>query len=145
MPAAICSFVLAVAGLAVSGYLSYEHYTGSTTLVCSDSGAVNCLKVTTSQWSVILGLPVAVAGFAFFAGMVLFCLPVRAVASWHALRIACCVIGMVMVLWLVYVELFKVHAICLWCTSVHVITLLLLACVIWWRKSARAPEEQTSG
>lgn len=141
MPAAICSFVLAIAGLVISGYLSYEHFTGSKTLACSDTGLVNCLKVTTSQWSVILGLPVAVAGFAFFAGMVLFCLPMRAVANWHVLRIVCCVIGIGMVLWLVYVELFKVDAICVWCTSVHVITLALLGCVIWWRESARGAED----
>ncbi len=42
-----------------------------------------------------------------------------------------------MVLWLVYVELFLVDAICVWCTSVHAITVLLLSAVLWWRESAR--------
>ncbi len=38
-----------VAGIGVSAYLTYEHYTGSTSLVCSDKGIVNCLAVTTSR------------------------------------------------------------------------------------------------
>lgn len=45
--------------------------------------------------------------------------------------------GMVMVLWLVYVEIFKVDAICLWCTGVHVVTLLLVT-ILWWRESERS-------
>ncbi len=45
---------------------------------------------------------------------------------------------MVMVLWLVYVEIFKVDAICLWCTGVHVVTLLLLVTTLWWRGSERS-------
>lgn len=131
-----CAFALSLIGLAVSAYLTYEHFTGSTTLACSDTGTVNCLKVTTSQWSVILGVPVAVAGLAFYAAMTLLCLPISAVTPLHLIRIAFCAIGMLMVLWLIYVELFKVGAICLWCTTIHVTTFLLLGTVIWWREQA---------
>jgi uncharacterized membrane protein len=35
------------------------------------------------------------------------------------------VLGVGMILWLLYVELFKLDAICLYCTGVHVLTLLL--------------------
>jgi uncharacterized membrane protein len=42
-----------------------------------------------------------------------------------------------MVLWLIYVEIFKVEAICLWCTGVHVVTVLLLGTVLWWREADR--------
>ncbi len=45
---------------------------------------------------------------------------------------------MVMVLWLVYVEIFKVDAICLRCTGVHDVTLLLLVTILWWRGSERS-------
>ncbi len=45
---------------------------------------------------------------------------------------------MVMVLWLVYVEIFKVDAICPWCTGVHVVALLLLVTILWWRESERS-------
>jgi len=39
-------------------------------------------------------------------------------------------VGTIFVLYLVYVELFRVDAICLWCTSVHVLTFLLLVIVL---------------
>ena len=133
----IASFVLALIGVALSAYLSFEHFTGSTTLACSATGVVDCLKVTTSSWSVIAGVPVAVAGLAFFLGMTVLCLPIRAVEGMHTARIVACVVGLVMVLWLVYVEIFEVGAICLWCTAVHVVTLLLFGAVLWWREADR--------
>jgi uncharacterized membrane protein len=37
--------------------------------------------------------------------------------------------GLLMVLYLVWAEFFGVSAICLWCTSVHVITFLLFVLV----------------
>jgi uncharacterized membrane protein len=38
---------------------------------------------------------------------------------------------MVMVTYLVWAEFFGVNAICLWCTSVHVITFLIFALVLF--------------
>lgn len=122
------SLVLSVLGLADSAYLTYEHYTGSSTLACSDTGAVNCAKVTTSQWSTLLGVPVAVLGLLFFAGMTALCLPPvwrRTTAALDALRIVAAGIGLLMALYLIWAELLKIHAICLWCTGVHVITFVL--------------------
>ena len=132
------SFGLALLGVALSAYLSFEHFTDSSTLACSANGVVDCLKVTTSSWSVIAGVPVAVAGLAFFLGMTVLCLPIGAVAEMHLARIVACIVGLAMVLWLVYVELFEVGAICLWCTAVHVVTLLLFATVLWWREADRS-------
>jgi uncharacterized membrane protein len=40
------------------------------------------------------------------------------------------VVGIGFVLYLVYTELFTLNAICLWCTSVHVLTFLLFALVV---------------
>ncbi len=40
------------------------------------------------------------------------------------------VAGVAMVLHLVYAELFQIDAICLWCTTVHVITVILFAVVL---------------
>jgi uncharacterized membrane protein len=132
------AFTLAILGLLVSAYLTYEHFTDSATLACSGTGVVNCLKVTTSKWSEIAGVPVAVAGLAFFVAMALLCAPARFARDLHLLRVVGAVVGIATVLWLVYVELFEVDAICLWCTAVHVLTLLLLAAVLWWRESDRS-------
>jgi uncharacterized membrane protein len=131
---ALVAFGLCIVGVLISAHLTYEHFTDSTTLACSDSGTVNCLKVTTSQWWVIAGVPVVVAGLAFFLAMTLVCAPTRWARDTALLRLIAMIAGMVMVLWLVYVEIFKVDAICLWCTGVHVVTLLLLVTILWWRE-----------
>ena len=44
----LTTFVLALAGLGVSIYLTIAHFTESTLAGCSESGLVNCTKVTTS-------------------------------------------------------------------------------------------------
>ena len=38
------------------------HYTDPAALACPDTGIVNCALVTTSSWSVALGVPLAVLG-----------------------------------------------------------------------------------
>ncbi|MGH8988667.1 MAG: vitamin K epoxide reductase family protein [Acidimicrobiales bacterium] len=128
----IAALVLSIGGLGVSTYLTVAHYS-HTPLACSDSGIVNCEKVTTSAQSVFLGVPVAVWGLAFFVAMVAVNLP----AAWrsvdrrvHALRLAMVVVGMCFVLYLVSAELLIIKNICLWCTSVHAITFLLFVLVV---------------
>lgn len=120
---------ISLLGLGVSIYLTIEHYTGNTTLACSSTGTIDCAKVTTSPESKIIGIPVAVLGLPFFVAMVLANIPPlwRSGLTWIRYgRLASVIVGMCFVLYLVYVELFRVDAICLWCTSVHVLTFLLL-------------------
>lgn len=125
------SLALSALGLAVSGYLTYEHYTASTTLACPDTGALNCLKVTTSEQSAILGVPVALLGLLYFAAML------GLSALWQSkrpevrlARLAGTAVGVVLVAWLVYAELFTLDAICLWCTAVHALALALFAVTV---------------
>ena len=67
----IAGTALSVIGLGLAGYLTYEHYTSSTSLSCpAGGGMVDCLKVTTSQYSKIHGMPVALLGLVFFAVMI---------------------------------------------------------------------------
>jgi Vitamin K epoxide reductase family len=67
----LASFALAIVGLMISVYLTYEHFTGAATKACLDTGTVNCVKMTTSPWSVIAGIPVAIAALAYYAAMTL--------------------------------------------------------------------------
>lgn len=129
---ALISGVLCLAGLAVSGYLTYAHYTSATVLACSDKGLVNCAKVTTSQYSRVLGIPVADAGVVYFIAMAGLCLPKAWRSSSPVLRyarLAGAVTGVGMVLWLVYAELFRLSSICLYCTAVHALTVFLFITV----------------
>jgi len=141
---AISSFVLSLIGLGAAGYLTYEHYTGSTTLACKDTGTVNCLKVTTSTYSTQLGIPVAVLGLLFYVVMAALCSPPAwsLARRWGAVtwvRLAWSLVGVLMVFFLVWAELFRIDAICLWCTAVHVVTVALFGVLVF--AAALADEE----
>jgi uncharacterized membrane protein len=128
------SLTWCVLGLAVAAYLTYEHYTGSTTLACPASGAVDCAKVTSSAWSSILGIPVAPLGLVFFAVMFVLCLPGllrRRSAALDVARLGFSGVGLLTALYLLWAELFQIHAICLWCTGVHVLTFLLFVTLLF--------------
>ena len=146
------TFALALIGLGVSIYLTYAHYTESALAGCTETtGVVNCGKVTTSEQSVVFGIPVAVLGLAFYVFMVAIMSP----WAWKArrrevglVRLASLVVGIGFVLYLIYAELFDIGSICLYCTSVHVITFFLfvltgLAAAIWgFGPRAQLPERQ---
>jgi uncharacterized membrane protein len=146
------TLVLSLAGLGVSTYLTIAHYTESALAACPESSTINCAKVTTSPESIVFGIfPVAVLGLAFYLFMVAVSNPwawrarpsavrraglpgsamrfVLAAIPWA--RLVSVVVGICFVLYLIYVELFVVNAICLWCTSVHVLTFLLFAFTVF--------------
>ena len=127
------TLVLSIVGLVIAAYLTVEHFTASTTLACPETGAINCAKVTTSSYASVLGVPVAVLGLVWFGAMVTLCLP-RAWRSGNPwlgrARLAAAGVGALSVLYLVWVELFRVNAICLWCTAIHLLTLALFVAIV---------------
>jgi uncharacterized membrane protein len=132
---------LSLLAVGLTAYLTVTHYADPTALACPDTGIVNCTAVTTSSWSVILGVPVALIGLVWAVTMAALNSPWawRSSARWlTAGRLALSGAGAVMVVYLVYVELFRVDAICLWCTGVHLTTIALFGVVLAARASARS-------
>jgi uncharacterized membrane protein len=129
----IATLLLCAAGLGVSIYLTITHFDTHLTLACPKTSTFNCETVTTSAQSHIAGIPVAVLGLAFFVPMIALCLPV----AWrsddrrvHLARLLLSVTGVAMILYLIIAELFLIKAICLWCSSVHVITFILFVIIV---------------
>jgi len=128
----LAGLLLCLAGLAIATYLTIEHFNTSLVLACPDTGRINCQRVTTSQYSHVAGIPVAVLGVVYFLVALVLLTPQawRSASAWvRAARLGWVSLGLVMVLYLVWAELFGVNAICLWCTAVHVITFLLFVLV----------------
>ncbi|HUV57963.1 MAG TPA: vitamin K epoxide reductase family protein [Acidimicrobiales bacterium] len=126
--AVIVSFLLSLAGLGVSLYLTIAHF-DKQILACSSTGVIDCAAVTSSPQSYILGVPVAFFGLGNFIVMTALNSPWgwRLKPYWvHVTRFVLSVVGMVSVLWLVYAELIIINHICLYCTAVHIITFALL-------------------
>ncbi len=123
----------AVVGLAASVYLTVEHFTSSSTFACPENATVNCQKVTTSSYSHLFGVPVALGGALYFVAMVaLVSPPAWRIAALQRVRLVAAGLGVVAVLYLVWAELLRIDAICLWCTVVHVCAVWLFAAVLWY-------------
>jgi uncharacterized membrane protein len=125
---ALAGSALSMLGIALGTYLTVAHYTTASVLACAGTGVINCTKVTTSSYSVLFGVPVALGGLLYFVAM----LPLQLPWAWRSpsaavrrARLVWSLLGVVAVLWLVYVELFRLDAICLYCTAVHVVTVVL--------------------
>lgn len=138
------SFVLAIVGLADAVYLGYEHGSGSNSLACPETGHLNCTKVTTSSYSEFHGLPVAYLGVAFFVVLVLAMSPWAWASTspqlrWGRVALVCG--GVAFAVYLVWAELYKLDAICLYCTGVHIVAFLLFVIVLF-AEASRVPEEE---
>jgi len=128
----IVTTLLCLCGLGVATYLTIAHYDTHVALACPKTNFVNCETVTTSAQSHILGIPVAVLGLFYFVPMLVLCLPVAwrsANRRIHLARLVLASIGVGTIIYLIIAELFLIKAICLWCTSVHLITFLIFVIV----------------
>jgi uncharacterized membrane protein len=122
----MAAIVLAIVGLGVATYLTYIHYKGINP-ACG-LGA-NCIKVQTSEWSKLAGVPVAVLGLLGYVG-ILASLFVPGEAGLVAGALIA-LVGFGFSAYLTYRELFSIHAICEWCvTSAVIMTLLAIITTI---------------
>lgn len=129
----LSSFVLSLAGLGVAIYMTIAHFEGAQILACPVSHVLNCEAVTTSPQSYFLGVPVAVLGLADYVVLSLLNSP----WAWRSprdivwqTRVVVVTGSMAFALWLIYAEVLVIGHICIWCTSVHVITFALLLIVM---------------
>jgi len=126
MPRLQAAAILAgVAGIAVSIYLTAVHYAGFVP-ACPVSGVINCEAVLSSPYAVIAGtsIPTSAAGIVWFAiSVALWARPCR------NLLLAWSLLGLLTVVYLLFIEIVLVGAICLWCTAAHlfVVVLVLIA------------------
>ena len=114
---------LSVVGLGVAIYLTVIHYAG---INPACTAGASCIKVQTSQWSKLAGVPVALLGLIGYIG-ILGSLLVRDREETRLATLGLTTIGFGFSAYLTYRELFSIHAVCEWCASSAVIMTLLLA------------------
>lgn len=141
-PRILVTLIASIFGLGISTYLTLAHFTDVVSLTCplgSSGGAIDCAKVTTSPQSYVFGVPVAVLGLAYFVAMTALSTP----RAWHSsnryiapLRLASTVVSIGLISYLLYSELYTIHSICIWCSAVHVLTLVIfIAVVTGWEEA----------
>jgi uncharacterized membrane protein len=125
--------VVAAAGVAVAGYLTYVHYRPAA-LICTGGGG--CETVQESSYAELAGIPVALLGL--FAYLVVLALVAwdAPVARTLAAGIALAAVGFAV--YLVALQAFVVDAWCVWCLVNDLVVVPLLALLTAWRLGARA-------
>lgn len=137
--------LLALVGFFVALYLWLYALGVGGTLKCGTGG---CDTVQTSRWAAFLGLPVAlygVIGYAAILVVALAALRPAALDRREPTRVLAALAtgGMLFTLYLTYLELFVIHALCRWCVgSAVIITAIWVVAVAALRRS-RIPEPRT--
>ncbi len=120
--------LVALAGAAVAGYLTYVHYQPDA-LICTSGGG--CETVQDSSYAELVGIPVALLGlFAFLAVLVL--------VAWDSelartLAAAIALTGVGFAVYLLVLQAFVIDAWCVWCLANDVLIVPLLAVLTVWR------------
>ena len=117
---------IAGAGIVISGYLTITHLS-SLPLVCTVNSVVNCASVTHSAYSVVPGtsIPISVLGIAWFA-----ILGALSLSAQRRLQLGWTALGLLVVVYLVYVEIVMLHQLCEWCTVLHLLIVTSLIVTI---------------
>lgn len=129
--------LVALVGLFVAMYLALYKAGVIGTVSCGTGG---CETVQLSQWSVLLGLPVATWGVGFYALVfgLAFAATTARFGDSRRLSLALVVLtgwGVLFSAWLTYLELFVIHAICRWCVVSAVIAVLLFVLAMLDRRA----------
>jgi uncharacterized membrane protein len=113
---------LSLVGFADSVYLTTAHYLGLTVPCDITHG---CEKVLSSQYSQILGIPLAVLGIVFYTGIIFFSLLAnhynifRKILSWYL------ALGSLLACVFLYQQFFVIKQVCQYCLVVDLLTIIL--------------------
>jgi uncharacterized membrane protein len=121
---AIILLIVALIGFADAGYLTVEHYKDAIP-PCSITGG--CESVLTSGYATIAGLPVSLIGAVYYLLIAVGIFTYIESKKTRLLKLALLlvVLGFIATLWFVYLQLFVIKAICLYCMGSALTTTLL--------------------
>jgi len=123
-PTAVAT-ALTLVGIGIASYLTYVHYEGISP-VCTTGG---CERVQASSYAEIGPIPVALLGLIGYV-LILASLFVRGEVG-RALTFMLTLSGFAFSLYLTYLEVFVIDALCQWClASAVVMTLLFIAATV---------------
>jgi len=126
------TLVVALIGLGIATYLTIVHYTGGAPVCAIAHG---CETVQKSKYAEFLGIPVAVLGLVGYVAILASLLRDDETSRTATAFIA--IAGLAFSGYLTYLELFTIHAICIWCVGSAIC--MLLVTVLSVTRLLRAP------
>jgi len=123
--------VLAAAGFLISAYLTWVHFARVAPVCVGGSGG--CETVQSSRYATILGIPVSVLGLVGYAGLLFSTVLRGEVAVYLGFLIS--LVGTLFSIYLTYLEVFVIHALCQWClvSAAIMVAALICASLKAWR------------
>lgn len=127
-------FILSLLGLGVASFLFYE-YQISGSIVCPTGQG--CDVVRASPYSSFFGISIPILGIIFYLTMaMLSVLRTQAFSiRIHTLQLMIAGVGVGFGIYLTYLEIFVIKAICFWCVLSFIISIAVLLSVILARKN----------
>jgi vitamin-K-epoxide reductase (warfarin-sensitive) len=107
--------ILALAGIAVSAVSLQRHYATSASGFCDFGQKFNCDVVNRSEYSSIVGIPVAAIGLAGYALLFVLSAFQQARRETPTRLFAAAIAGLVFALYLTYIEAYKLETWCVLC------------------------------
>jgi uncharacterized membrane protein len=134
--------ILAIVGMAVSSLSLYHHYQKSKTSYCDFGESFNCDIVNRSEYSTILGLPVAGIGIAGYLIILLLTTVYRDRQETAMVLFLGALAGLGFALYLTYIEGFVLHAWCILCLSslAVIFTTTILSSAVLLKTRSALPE-----
>ncbi|HUB01595.1 MAG TPA: vitamin K epoxide reductase family protein [Terriglobales bacterium] len=131
--------ILAVCGVVVSSVSLQHHFATSKTAYCDLGAMLNCDIVNRSQYSSILGIPVALIGMLGYAALAGLATVYRDRPQARTLLFVGSAAGLAFALYLTYVESRILGVYCILClTSLALIaTITMMSGVLWWKREER--------
>jgi uncharacterized membrane protein len=122
---------LASVGFLDATYLTAEHYFGTGGLQCGLLSG--CDVVTTSIYSQIAGIPIALLGAVFYLFIILLLVAAREMGAPVLIRLAFLVVALAFIFtgWLIFLQAFVIGAFCTYCLLSATITIILFGLLTW--------------
>ncbi|HEV8720397.1 MAG TPA: vitamin K epoxide reductase family protein [Candidatus Binatia bacterium] len=117
-------FVLAVLGMALSGYLTFTAWSGKTVAFCTEGAG--CDVVLSSRWSTLFGMPTSFWGFLTYALLAAVAWNRHADNQWRWAWVIS-LFGLLYSLYLTAISYFELQAACPYClTSLGLMTIIFI-------------------
>jgi len=120
--------VLGVIGLVLAIYLTYLDYSGAEVTFCSEGSG--CNEVRNSEYVNLLGVPVALWGVIGYLAIIGAALAPLTERTKNLFLFALAIIGFTFSVYLTYLELFVIHALCPYCIASAIVMAFILMLLV---------------
>ncbi len=134
--------ILALAGVVVAAYLTYEHFVSYSSSFCDINSFWNCTAVGQSPYGALAGIPtstIGLAGFVILLGLAVAAFRgVDRIGPWSVDRwlLVFAIVGALIGFGLTLIEIFVIHAVCILCATGFGLDLGVVAVAVALRRTS---------